>query len=161
MINGKKYSWEDITITLPHGVLIGVQAIDYGDKKDIEPVYGKGSNPIGYSEGNYSAEGSLTLVRDEYNLLNDYAKGQSPQGFYRMKPFPITVSYADEDGKVKTDTLPSCKFKERKNSSKQGDKGLAVELPFVILDPIEYDGFKANDDSGAATSSSSSAPAEA
>ncbi|MCM0757347.1 hypothetical protein M7775_02035 [Sporomusa sphaeroides DSM 2875] len=144
-INGKKYAWEDITINLPHGILIGVQDIEYGDKKEIEAVYGKGSNPVGYSEGNYSADGiKLTLLRDEYNKLNDYAKGQA-SAFYRLNPFPITVSYADEDEKTITDTLPSCKFTERKSSAKQGDKGLTVELSAICLDPIEYDGFAAND----------------
>lgn len=152
MINGKKYSWEDTTITLPHGVLIGVQDIDYSDKKEIEAVYGKGSNPVGYSEGNYSAEGKVTLLKDEYYKLNDYAKSQSTRGFYGLKPFPITVSYADEEGKTKTDTLPSCKFKERKNNPKQGDRGLTTELGIVILDPIEIDGLTANDDSGTTSS---------
>jgi hypothetical protein len=145
MINGKKHSWEDITINLPHGTLVDVKDIDYSDKKEVEAIYGKGSNPTGYGEGNYSAEGKITLLRSEFEKINDYAKSQA-SAFYRLKPFPITVSFADEEGKTKTDELPSCKFTELKQSPKQGDKEMTVELSFVILDPIIRDGLPANDD---------------
>lgn len=144
MINGKKYSWEDITINLPHGTLVDVKDIDYSDKKEIEPVYGKGSNPTGYAEGNYSAEFKLTIARDEFDKFNDYAKSQA-KSLYRLPPFPITASYASETSSTKTDTLPACKITDIKNSAKQGDKGIDVEISGKILNPIERDGFTAND----------------
>ncbi|WIW70609.1 hypothetical protein [Anaerosinus gibii] len=142
-INGKAYSWEDITITLPHGVLIGIQDIEYSDKKETNAEYGKGSVPIGYSEGNYSAEVKFTLLLEEAKKFNDAMKLYP--AFYRHKPFPIVVSYANEDERTLTDVLPSVKITERKNSAKQGDKGIATEFSGIILDPIEYDGLKACD----------------
>lgn len=141
-INGRKYDWESITINLPHGELIGVDSIDYSDKVNIERQYGKGSMPIGYGQGNYEAEGKLSLLRDEYEKLLENAKGKS-KPFFKMDPFSITVSYANKDEEVKTDTLPSCLFTERSRAAKQGDTSIKVELSFLVLDPIEEDGLAA------------------
>lgn len=141
-INGRVYDWESIEIHLPHGEVIGVQDIEYNDKVNHERVYGKGSIPLGYGRGNYEGEGKVTLLRDEYDKLVEHAKNVEG-GFYAMEPFPITVSYADKDGQVKTDTLPDCIWVERKRSASQGDTSLTVELNFLILSPIEEDGLKA------------------
>lgn len=141
-INGRVYDWESIEIHLPHGEVIGAQAIEYSDKVGVERVFGKGSVPLGYGRGNYEGEGKVTLLRDEYDKLVEHAKGQEG-GFFNMAPFPITVSYADKDGKVRTDTLPDCIWTERSRQGSQGDTKLTVELSFLILSPIEEDGLKA------------------
>ncbi|OUM95584.1 MAG: hypothetical protein BAA04_02570 [Firmicutes bacterium ZCTH02-B6] len=141
-INGRVYDWESINIHLPHGEVIGVQDIEYGDKFGHERVYGKGSLPIGYGRGNYEAEGKVTLLRDEYDKLVEHAKNVEG-GFYAMEPFPITVAYANKDDEVKSVTLPDCIWVERKNSASQGATSLTVELNFLILSPIEEDGLKA------------------
>lgn len=141
-INGRTYDWESIEIHLPHGEVIGVESIEYSDKVGIERVYGKGSVPLGYGRGNYEGEGKVTLLRDEYDKLVEYAKSVKG-GFFNMPPFPITVSYADKDGRVRTDRLPDCVWNERSRSASQGDTKLTVELSFLILSPIEEDGLKA------------------
>ena len=126
MINGKKYSWEDITITLPQGVAIGIQDIEYSDKKETNAEYGKGSTPLGYSEGNYEAEVKFTLLQDEAKKLADAFKQY--KAFYRHKPFPIVISYANPDERTIIDILPSVKLTERKISGKQGDKGIEITV---------------------------------
>jgi hypothetical protein len=138
VIRGKKYSWEDIKIHLPHGVLIDVQSIEYGDKKDDAAEYGKGSMPTGWSGGNYEADVKFTLLLDEARDFNDAMK-EYPS-FYRHKPFPITVSYANEDQRAITDTINDVKITERKVSGKQGDKGLATEFSGIVLGGILWDG---------------------
>jgi hypothetical protein len=143
VINHKKYSWEQINIQLPHGVLIGVQSIEYGDKKDAAAEYGKGSAPIGYSGGNYEADVKFTLLLDEAQLFNDALRENG--AFYRHKPFPIVVSYASDDGPTITDVLPSVIITERKASNKQGDKSIATEFSGLVLDPIVWNGLPAVD----------------
>jgi hypothetical protein len=141
-INGRTYDWESININLPHGEVIGVQDIEYSDKVGHEAIYGKGSQPIAYGRGNYEGEGKVSLLRDEYDKLVQYAKNQGG-GIFNMAPFPITVSYANQDGAVKTDTLPDCIWNERSRSGSQGDTSLKVELSFLILSPIDEDGLAA------------------
>lgn len=136
MINGKRYSWEDITVQMPHGTLVDIDSIEYSDEKEIEAVYGKGSNPLGYGTGNYSASGKATLLREEHNKFVSYAKQQS-SNLYRLPPFPITVSYANEDQPSVTDVLKQCKINKVSRSGSQGDKSNKVEYEFIILGGIE------------------------
>lgn len=141
MINGKRYAWEDITIYLPFGQLLDVDDIEYNDKQDLAPVYGKGALPRGYGMGNYSAEGKLTLTREEFLRLVDYAKGQG-KSIYRLPPFPISVSYANEDEPITTDRLKSVKFKETSTKAGQGDTSVKVDLSLVILGGIAWNGLE-------------------
>lgn len=146
MINGKRYGWEDITVTLPYGIAIDIDSISYGDKKDTEAVYGKGSNPVGYSEGNYSAEGKMTLAKEEFDKLNLYAR-MDGGSIYRIKPFTTSVSYANEDEPTTTDVLNKCKITAVSAEQKQGDKGIKREVSFIILEPIIWNAQDANPDS--------------
>ncbi|GAB6100438.1 hypothetical protein JCM16358_23170 [Halanaerocella petrolearia] len=142
-VNGKSYDWESISIKLPYGTMIAIESIEYSDEKETEANYGKGSNPYGYGEGNYSAEGKLTIRREEFEKFVDYVK-QNSETLYGLDPFPITVSYANDDQPITTDKLPKCKFKSNSTSTSQGDKKVNVEKDFVILAPIEWNGLPAN-----------------
>ena len=107
MINGKLFDWESVTIVLPSGVSIGISEINYSDERPIEERYGKGSTPRGYGRKNYKASGSMTLDREEANLLQ-LALGGS---FYSaLLLFPIVVAYAVESQPPITDSLPACKI---------------------------------------------------
>lgn len=143
MINGKKYSWEDISTVLPYGEMIDFENVEYSDGKEVEPTYGKGSNPVGYGEGNYSAEGKLTMLKTEYDKLTAYASKQG-KGIYTLKPFPIVVSYANDDQATITDTLRSCKITKVSNSAGQGDKEIKVECEMKILGGILWNGVEPN-----------------
>jgi len=143
MINGKKYSWEDISVTLPYGIVIDIQNIEYSDEKELEAVYGKGSNPTGYGVGNYSAEGKVSLLKEESNKLVDYVKKQK-KSLYGIPPFTIVVSYANDDQLTKTDVLKACKITKVSNSSGQGDKSVKIEYELAILDGIWRDGLRPN-----------------
>jgi len=140
MVNGKRYGWEDVTIALPHGILIDVAGIDYEDEKEVKEIYGKGSMPNGYGSGNYKASGKLTILREEFEQLLRDARAAGAKTLYGIPPFEITVSYSNEDQPVITDILHQCKFKKTGRSSKQGDEKAEVELEFLILGGIEWNG---------------------
>lgn len=142
-VNGKSYDWESISIQLPHGTLIAVESIEYSDGKEVEANYGKGSNPYGYGEGNYSAEGKLSLAREEFERLLGHIKKNS-KTLYGLKPFPIIVSYANDDKATVVDKLPKVKFNSNSTSGSQGDKKINVEKDFIVLAPIEWNGLPAN-----------------
>jgi len=137
MINGRNYDWESIEIILPHGPLVQVESIEYGDKQEAEAIYGKGARPVGYGRGNYSAEGKLTIRREELSRLEAYARSLG-KNIYTLPPFPIVVSYANEDQPQICDRLQQCQFTERSTSPKQGDKSVNVDLSFLILGGIEW-----------------------
>lgn len=141
-INGKYYDWEDIEINFPHGPLVAVQSIDYSDEQEIEEVYGKGNKPIGYGRGNYKGSGKVTVLKEEYNRIIDWGKGQG-KDFYDLDPFQITVSYAKEGEATKTDSLQDCKFTKRGFKAAQGDKKNEIDLDIIILSGIKSDDYEA------------------
>ena len=142
MINGKVYDWESISIGLPYGVVIGVESVDYDDELSAEPAYGKGVKPLGYGNGNYQGNAKITILRDEFNKLLDYARREG-RGIYRIPPFPITVGYANDGERTRTDELRGCKITKLVHKGSQGDTKLGVEMELLITQEIIRDGVRA------------------
>ncbi|KEQ23427.1 hypothetical protein [Paenibacillus tyrfis] len=139
MINGKLYDWESITVGLPYGTAIAISGIDYDDELAGELAYGKGAAPVGYGNGNYTASAKITLLRDEFNKLLDFARSQG-QALYRLPLFPITVSYANDGERTRTDEIRGCKFTKAAHKGAQGDTKLEVELEILVTGKIIRDG---------------------
>ena len=55
-----------------------------------------------------------------------------------MRPFTITVSYANDDEPTVTDVLQSCKWTERDTSVEQDDESVDVTVTFEVLDDIKF-----------------------
>lgn len=140
-VNGKTYDWADVDIKLP-GLSIEFQEISYDDELEKELAYGKGQKPRGYGEGNYKAEGKVTLLRDDYDALLDYCKSKGVPLFKLVIP-KIVVSYANEGDRTRSDVLNTVTFTKRSNKAAQGDKSIKVDLDMLIVDGIESDGVKA------------------
>ncbi|SHI87994.1 hypothetical protein [Lutispora thermophila] len=140
-VNGKTYDWADVDIKLP-GLSIEFQEISYDDELEKELAYGKGQKPRGYGEGNYKAEGKVTLLRDDYDTLLDYCKSKGVPLFKLVIP-KIVVSYANEGDRTRSDVLNTVTFTKRSNKAAQGDKSIKVDLDMLIVDGIESDGVKA------------------
>lgn len=137
-VNGKAYDWGDVDIKLP-GIVTEVQEISYDDELEKELVYGKGSKPRGWGNGNYKASGKITLLRDDFEAINEYCKKQSIP-FYGLVLPKVVVSYAQGDGKIITDVINRVSFTKRSIKAAQGDKSIKVDLDLMIGGVIEWDG---------------------
>lgn len=145
-INGRKYDWEDITVTLPHGEVAGITEIQYEDGQEITSRYGKGAIPRGYGRGNYEASGTMVLDRDEWEKLKKELSQNG--GIYDHEPITIVVSYANNDLGSVTDTLKNCKItKFSGGGASQGDDNASpITCEFTILSPILWNGTPAKRD---------------
>ncbi|PYG86737.1 hypothetical protein LY28_02763 [Ruminiclostridium sufflavum DSM 19573] len=140
-INGKTYDWADVDIKLS-GLTLEFQEISYDDELEKELAYGKGQKPRGYGEGNYKAEGKVSLLRDDYDALLDYCRSKRISLFKLVIP-KIIVSYANDGGRTRSDVLDTVTFTKRSNKAAQGDKSIKVDLDMLIVNGIESDGVKA------------------
>ena len=139
-INGNHYDWESIDVQLPSGVSVGLTEISYTDERPVEPRYGKGGKPRGYGRKNYKASASATMDRDEFERLRSALGGS----VYKAGPFPVVVSYANNDQPTVTDTLPACMITKSDTSAKQDDDNAgAVKVDLTVLDPIKWNGVEA------------------
>ncbi|WP_032122041.1 hypothetical protein [Clostridium amazonitimonense] len=141
IINGKAYDWGDISVKLP-GLEIEPQEISYNDELEKEAVYGKGQKPRGYGEGNYKADGKLSLLKDDFDDLVEYCKSQGV-ALYKLVIPKIVVSYANTTQRTKTDVLSTVTITKVNHKNGQGDKSLKVDLDLLVIGGVERDGLKA------------------
>ena len=144
-INGRQYDWEDISVTLPHGVAVGITEIKYKDSQGIEARYGRGATPRGYGRTNYEASGSFVLDRDEWEKLKLALAALGGGKIYDHMPFPIVVSYANDNMGIVVDILKDCKITSFDGGGgSQGDDNVSpITCEFSILSPIIWNGIPA------------------
>lgn len=128
LINGVEYAWGDIA-TAANGVpFVGITAIKYGDKQDVQNNYGAGRHPVSRSKGRITPSAAITLYKSEIVAL----QRQAPNGRLQdIAPFDITVSYLPESGIITTDKIRNCQFDENKVDWKEGDLNQQVELTLI------------------------------
>lgn len=142
MINGVKYAWEGITVNATHGEMVDIKDISYDESKEKEPLYGKGPMPVGVGYKNVSSTGKMTIRREE---ILKWEK-QAGKALANLEPFPITVSYAAEGQNTTTDVLRQCAITTKTGmGAAQGDPEVTVDLDFLILGGIKYDGIAIDD----------------
>lgn len=142
-VNGRVWAFEDLALTLLGGRRqTFLQGIDYGDQVPKEHAHALGSvEPRGIGRGGYTAEGTLTMLRDGFDeMLAQLA--EQDQRLYGAQ-FSATVTYGDEEGDLSVDELPLCEFTSVKGGGKVGDTKLEVQIGFIIVRPIVRNGVKA------------------
>lgn len=144
-VNGRKYDWESIEVMLPTGIAISMTDIHYEDGQDIELRYGKGSVARGYGNKNYEPSGSFVIDRDGWEPLKAVLAATGGGKIYNHEPFPIIVSYQNDDMPLVVDTLPLCKITKFSGAgAAQGDDNASpMTCEFKILKPILWNGIPA------------------
>lgn len=140
IVNGKAYDWSEVDLHIP-GLNIEVQEISYEDELEKEVVYGMGSKPRGYGQGNYKVSGKISLLRDDYDDLVAYCQSTGTP-FYKLVIEKIVVSYGNENRPITTDVLTKITLTKRTGGGKQGDKNLIVDLDMLIFGELTANGLK-------------------
>jgi hypothetical protein len=129
LINGFRYQFSNIEIDIDGDVITEVTSIDYEHK--LEPGETRGTGSVyatGRTTGEYTASGKIELpIHVAAALRARLGKG------YLRKPFPITVSYADEGQPVITDRLFDCRMTGESNSHSNGTDGLVESIDLHIM----------------------------
>lgn len=125
LINGRAYSWGDITFSLGGYTPAGVDAISYDDDSVIEDNYGASRKVVSRGYGNDKSVASITLHAEEVEALTNNAPNGRLQDY---GPFDVTVQYL-VGTTITTHILKNCQFNKNSRSVNQGDTKIAVELP--------------------------------
>ena len=133
LINGQRASWCDIEFRIGGPRTIGIQGIDYAPSQDPQYVYGAGVEPIGRTRGQVKPEASLTLLKEEFDILIAALAAQgAPLGLgFGEVPFDIVVNYRMDGigtGQIHTDQVIGCRITKPAQSYSQGSEALAVKL---------------------------------
>lgn len=132
LINGYRQDWSSVKAKLGGANLTGIKEITYSHTIDRGEVRGQGPQIMGYTRGEYKAEGSITFLKEEYDdLVVKLGDG------YMEAIFDISVSYGATGGPVSTDQLVGCRLGKAEKSPSQGTDGLEVSCDLHILYIIE------------------------
>jgi hypothetical protein len=129
LINGRAYSWANITLILFGVPVVGITAINYKRKQKKENNYGFGTEPVSRGYGNKEYEGSIELYADEWRRIIAAAADRDP---LNIPPFDVTVMFSGSGVKTEKDVLRYAEFLEDPFDGKQGDTSLKVTIPLII-----------------------------
>lgn len=132
MINGHRYDFSSIEVkTKKAGGIVtrtlGVKDIDYSDSLEPGKVRGNHAQKVGRTRGEYDAEGSLTLYKQEFDeLLDLFGTG------FMEQYFDIPVTYAESGSPTRTDVLSACRIKKIGNTHSEGGEALTIKLELDV-----------------------------
>jgi hypothetical protein len=130
MLNGRAYDWASVRMQLLGITILGVTAINYGDKQEKVDNFGAGTLPSSRGYGQKKANANITLEMKEVERIQGALKpGQSLQD---IGPFTVTVAYRNESNIVITHKLMNAEFTDNKRDLKAGDTSVVVELELII-----------------------------
>lgn len=132
---GTMLGWTSVTANLLGRDAEGITEISYTDEVVKENIKGAGQYPIGRSRGDYEAEASITLYKEEVDIL----RSSLPAGkrLQDIAPFDINVQYATPEGQILKDRIRNCEFTNDGVEVAQGDGTIATQYK-LIISHIEY-----------------------
>lgn len=129
LINGRSYSYADITVIILGAPIIGVTSIEYGEDAMTENIYATGRFPVSRGTGQVTPTAKITLLMEEVlNLMTAVTSGR----LYDIPEFDIIVSFTDTSLIPVVHKIRNCKFKTQTISSSTGDTSIPVEMELVI-----------------------------
>lgn len=127
LINGRAYSWADVTLNIGGVPVVEVIKINYDETQVKEDNYGAGVNPVSRGYGNKKATASITLRANEVESLMDKAPNSNLLDY---GVFDITVQYL-VGAVIKTHVLKNVEFTKNERNTSQGDTKIEVDLPLI------------------------------
>ncbi len=123
------YEWADIQLSIAGSTpILGITEINYGYSRDIENIYGGGSEPVSRGYGSKKYEASITIKLEEAQNLVAIAPASD---LSQIPTFSIAVSWLDAENLVIKNTIQNCKFMNFDIKTKQGDKSTDITLNIV------------------------------
>lgn len=126
----REYEWADITVIAGGNDLITIRAVKIKKKQELEEIYGKGAEPIAIQRGNRSYEGEIEVLMSDYIAL-EKASGDN----ILNANFDLLIHYGNpaSDSRIYSKKIVGIKVAEAEEAAKQGDKFVAITLPFKAL----------------------------
>lgn len=125
---GKIAGWNSVKLVMLGRQVEGITALSYKDNVEKENIYGAGKMPVGRGEGNYKAEASITLLKEEVNALL-LALGPGKR-LTDIEPFDIPIIY-EYNKLILKDVIRNVEFTDNGVDVKQGDKSIATQFTLI------------------------------
>lgn len=128
LVNGVRYDWSAATFKLDGANEAGLREISYTDTIERGEVRGVGPQVIGHTRGEYKAEGSFVMLKEEFDaMVLKWGDG------WMERRFDISVSYAATGAPTVTDQLTGCAISKVETNPSQGTDALEVSCDLTVM----------------------------
>lgn len=129
LINGKSYEYADIIVNILGVPVVGITAIEYSEKQNMENIYGAGKFPVSRGYGTIEPTAKITLLMEEVQAIMSVA----PLGRLMDIPeFDISVVFLDSALTTVKHKLRNVRFMNNDIKSATGDTSIPVEIDLII-----------------------------
>lgn len=136
MFNTSECAWSHTSIKCLGRTIDGLRGFSFKKGVEKEHLYAAGANPIDIQSGNIKPEGSIKLLKFEFDLLNDAAKAA---GYDDILDVPhelihITCSFKKRaSDPIRVMEAQGVAFTEYDAALEQNAKFSEVTLPFLAM----------------------------
>ncbi len=136
-VNGAVCAWAQLTVKLMGDRVVGLQKASWKHSLERKPVYGRGLEPIGFTEASYKAEAAVELLFSDSQYLKGILRDVAGLGFFQQV-FQSTLHYKLVDGPEYLIALVDCYINESGSdaSAGSGDQ-IIVPHPLTVRRIIE------------------------
>ena len=137
LINGHRYDWSSVRITIDGIPYTGVKSINYRQTLTPGIVRGTRSQPTGRTRGIYEPEGSIELYKEDYQDIITALAMAGARGYMEVA-FQIMVQYSQAGMglpgvPVLTDMLAGCRIASDEDSPSEGADPFTVNCDLSIM----------------------------
>ncbi len=136
LINGREYEYGDIKVSVLGLTLTGLRGIKYKKSQSKEAIGGQGNNKKAIQRGEKEYDGSLMMLKSDYDLLDAAAIAAGYEDIVDVPGNLIhitTVYQKTNDTALTTDLLVNVEFSEAEDGMEKADKFKVITLPFIFL----------------------------
>ena len=132
-IDGLTQGWATVKVNFAGSVnpITGITGISYTETNTKEAIYGYSNQPLGYSIGNYSYTGTISLFQFELETLQQIAiaNGDSAGSITTILPFDLIITQ-NKFGSLTTtrQILKNVVFNNNGRAIKQGDGTIITDI---------------------------------
>lgn len=138
LFNGRYVSWANLSVSFGDFETADFTKLDWEDALEPGLVKGKGAFARGRTDGEYTSDGSVTMLLEAATKFFKLLEAQNKS--IGLVSFNITGQWSyTEGGDVHDVVLHACRIKGRKGSNAPGTDGAAIDIPLSVMG-IQVDG---------------------
>jgi hypothetical protein len=136
MFTTEECAWSQTSVRILGSTIKGLRGFSFKKGIEKEHLYAAGDDPIDIQSGNKKPEGSLKVLKYEFDKLNDAAQAAGYQDITEVPHELILITCAYK--KKATDPMRVCEaagvgFMEYEVAMEQNAKMTEISLPFLAI----------------------------
>jgi hypothetical protein len=125
----EQYSWEDVKVFMGGRFVTGIRGFEYGVERNLEFIYGEGSEPQAIGRGNKTPSCQLKILQSELEAI--ILSGGEPTG---IPPFTVVKQYVRKGtAAIVTDVIEGVMISGWRKAMDQGATYMEITLSCTCL----------------------------